>query len=180
MDRVYVYHEDLKSIELSDRFFGYQQDISITKAAYSLIKPIDLWPKHDDRANRNKLIVGAVECLFYQRRQMDPTWCSYKIQTAEFSEKFWHSLDRSDMRGEEERYRNRILDVLLQVLSNRDIDVSNHAMTPQNVRIGKKTHRKWNAYVFKMGFGTDARCSRIYYANTADGYYIDEFEIDAH
>jgi hypothetical protein len=173
-------HPDRQSFDTGSGFFDHIIEISASAALSTLETPV-VFPDPGDEATRSLHLMAALRIRKAELSRSDPNWNAFPLRPIRYSDAFWNEIRNADWMGNEIRYQRQLIDSLLQVSAGRSTSSNLHRMTGQTITIDGQSKAKWNAYVFQSGAtALDRRCSRIYYANTETGVYVNEFNIDAH
>ncbi len=123
----------------------------------------------------------ALDIRLAQRKVEDASWAAHTLGVVRVSERFWPSLRNADFGDEPSKYRDRIIDLLVQLACGRNVDTHEHRMVSERIRVDNTNFGRWNAYVFQSGASQiDRRCSRVYFAKVAGGIFLDVYDPDAH
>lgn len=164
---------------LADNDF-FSLEIDLPDDALAVASPVDVFPWNSSEHSDERLSL-ALEARIAQLRIIDPTWSSFSLSPLVVATEFWTRLRREDFGAAERLYKERIVDVLVQIAANRDVDLHQHRMVSEHYVVAGARRGKWNGYVFQSGpTAEDRRCSRIYFARLPQGAYIAEYEPDAH
>lgn len=174
-----VYHPDRCGVARPSAFFDREialdHDEHLRLLDAGALFPIDPCERAAARLDL------AVDVELAERQASDPTWADRQRARIATTELFWRSLHSADFQGRKALYATRLVYVILQIATGRDETISDHRMVNQTIRHEGRRHGRWNAHVFQSGANDqDRRCSRVYYAKTADGVLLDEFQPDAH
>lgn len=178
-DAALITHSDAQQLGAPQAFFRHVLLLDHPDMA-ALVDPVDVfpWVKCEDQ---DQLVAIAIEAALSQRRLADATWNRYRPSQIVIQPSFWRSLRQADFGDLEMHYKQRIVSCLTQVICGRSVDTQEHRMVNQSINVNGANQNKWNAYVFQMTAGPqDHRCSRIYFARTAQGVVLSEYEPDAH
>jgi hypothetical protein len=184
-NRVLFYHKGRSSVRNPSPFFERAIDIDVkedeTIGLHAAVSCLEIWPEINETFSRQRRLMAALRCLKHELAERDAEWDRQELGKSIITQNFWNTLRRADLGNNIDRYRRRILECLLQIITGRDVDIEEHDMAPQVIEWNSTPHSKWNAYVFKMGIGTgDRRCSRIYYSKITGGILLNEYCEDAH
>lgn len=175
----YAYHPQRISLNLASECFSDEVSIPEINGRY-FVDHLNLFPL-EEKKDPVCAITEAVTVLKERLSFRDPTWQDYNLTSVLVHEDFVQSISCADFRGLAQKYRERLVYTILQIVAAQSITTHEHSMTPQTVTYQNATHGKWNAYVFQMGpDATDVRCSRLYFAKVNGGMLLFRYDEDAH
>lgn len=130
--------------------------------------------------DRDVQLRSAVEVCYVQKTA-NRFWEERKNQDFIFTEQFWHSVKAGKVAEESDEFKSRFIDSLTQVIYDRDDNIRVHDYK-KNMQISDGTRRfkRWSADVFKMGEGSNKKCSRIFYYKEKGAVYFHEYNPDVH